>query len=244
MKGQGLVIAALIGLGLWAWSQRRVEIKAETTPLTDPKLTLEQALAQSIVYLTTIARKYSDDPTLAAAVSQAINTISINVSKGVLPAEDPGAATFVGQVKAYEIYRAEGGTKSFEDFTLYTDIKAESPAAYAAIEAEKQAYNQREADSIIASITDPQNLVEYVTLYANEALKAELLKRPEVQAALKATATLAPVLPPPPPAAPAPPVVVPIEDWYYWESPAPEPAAPPAVEPAPAPVPIEGWYYW
>ncbi len=211
-KGIAIIGGALAALGGIILLTRAKAI----SPLVDPALTPAEAASLSIPYLDSIVEDiteekiekvaqgeveiaeeeietYISDPTLVDQVEQAKQTIDLNAEQGISPAEDPGAAIFSGQLDAYKAYVTDGGTASFDDFTLYG--VGMTPEYQVIIDASKQAFYEREADAVIEifTLTDSAgvpiggmhpNLEGYLDMVSAD-VKEELLTRPEVQEALE-----------------------------------------------------------
>ncbi len=206
--GIGVIVLLIAGIALWSKREAVAAVfkpdVTGVTPLTDPSLSLEAAPAAAATYLDSIAAKYSDDTGLLSQITQAKASIALDVAQGISPAEDPGAATFSGHLAAYDAYRADGGTASFNDFSLFSIGRTEKYQAI--IDSYQQAFTVREADAVIKTMTLHDaygvptgglsgNLEAYMEQQP-KAVREELLTRPEVIAAL------APA-PAPPPAAQA-----------------------------------------
>jgi hypothetical protein len=179
---KGLGVAIAVGAVVLVVSKAKGSVTTVLTgsgsPLTDTSLSATEALAKSNDYLDAVAKKYSDDQSLTNAINQAKANIELNSSLGVSPAQDSGVAIFNGQLNAYAAYRADGGTASFQDFSIWGVGMNEKYEAI--IEAEKQASLERDADEIIRDYGLSGNLEWYINqLDDNNPMKAELLSRLE-----------------------------------------------------------------
>lgn len=116
----GIVIAA--GIGLWLLSRGKntratfQPLRSSRVPATNEEI--QEQITQVSGNLQAIAEKYSD-PTLLTHAAQATASAKQTLESGISLSEDPGAQTFASQVEEYQAYKDAGGSKNFEEFSLY-----------------------------------------------------------------------------------------------------------------------------
>ena len=183
--GRGLAIAAVVGLGLWAWSKgKKGAVAAPALTSTKAPATVaetEQMTSQVASQLSAIAAQHPEDPTLADHMSQAIASAQQTLELGVSLKEDPGAQIVDQQVNAYQQYKAAGGTLDFETLTLYRDW--------------------REWEAIVATEKEAGRSLTWEEAKAvTETAKATTIPTPTEPTITE------PAPPPPPPPPPIPPI--------------------------------------
>ena len=192
--GRGLAIAAVIGLGLWAWSKGKkgaVAVPALTSTKAPATVAeTEQMTSQVASQLSAIAAQHPEDPTLADHMSQAIASAQQTLELGMSLKEDPGAQISAQQVNAYQQYKAAGGTLDFETLTLYRDW--------------------REWEAIVATEKEAGRSLTW----EEAKVVTEIAKAANIPMPTEPTIT-EPAPPPPPP----PPVPVEEEEYRIWPAP-------------------------
>lgn len=117
--GTGTII--LIGAALLLWSRRGGAAAALTSPVKPETAAEAQAQAAQVAsQLAAFAQRYPEDPTLADHTAQAAISAAITLESGIPLSESSGAETFFKQLQEYEAYKAAGGAKGFEDFSLHS----------------------------------------------------------------------------------------------------------------------------
>lgn len=113
----GILIAA--GVALWLWSRRGGAVAALASTVKPETAAEAQAQAAQVAsQLAAFAQRYPEDPTLADHTAQAAIRAAITLESGIPLSESLGAETFFNQLQEYEAYKAAGGAKNFEDFSL------------------------------------------------------------------------------------------------------------------------------
>lgn len=186
MKGQGLAIAAIAGLGLYLW-QKGKTAQATTTTKETSQVAKQVAEVKEVLASggAKLVQAYTDYAGALPSASNAVQQAVVQIAGGTATIED--VLRFNAELTAYATYTKDGGKLSYEDFAITMASQME-PKYAAIVQAGKDAAISAQVDETVASFSSQANLANYVNmLQDNTPLKNELLSRPEVKAALAQT---------------------------------------------------------